>query len=92
VWPGVGESVGGHLLPMDHALEMASFRGNDLPILVQASLACRACLSGQVAWALSEHDAFEPQVEISCRECGYRRSVSLTGDQALRLALDGCHS
>lgn len=68
---------------------MASFRGDDSPLLVQASLACRACLSGDVDWALSHDDAFERRVEISCRACGYLRSVSLTGDQALRLALDG---
>jgi hypothetical protein len=74
------------------ALETASFRGNDAPCLVQASLACRACLSGHVAWALSDDDAFEGRVEITCRECGHRRTVSLNGDQALRLALDGRHS
>lgn len=77
---------------MREELELASFRGNDSPLLVQASLACRACLSGRVDWALSEDDAFEAQVEISCRDCGYRRTVSLTGEQALRLALDGHHS
>ncbi|MGI8511988.1 MAG: hypothetical protein ACR2NH_05095 [Solirubrobacteraceae bacterium] len=71
---------------------MASFRADDAPILVQASLACRACLSGHVDWALTGDDAFEAQVEISCRECGYRRAVSLTRDQALRLALDGRRS
>ena len=76
---------------MVDTLEMASFRGDDAPCHVAASLACRACLSGRVDWAL-EADAFEAEVHVLCRDCGYRRSVSLTGDQALRLALDGARS
>jgi hypothetical protein len=81
--------------PMVQTLEMASFRGDDAPCHVAASLACRACLSGRVDWALDwalDTDAFEAEVQVLCRDCGYRRSVSLTGDQALRLALDGAHS
>ena len=30
---------------MDDSLELATFRGNDDPALVEAALACRACLS-----------------------------------------------
>lgn len=67
-------------------LELASFRGNDDPSLVAATLACRACLSGDVEWALSVDD-FEGEVECRCRSCGYARSVSLTSEQTLRLSL-----
>jgi hypothetical protein len=72
---------------MIETLEMASFRGDDAPCHVAASLACRACLSGRVDWSL-DADTFEAEVEVLCSDCGYRRTVSLTGDQALRLALD----
>lgn len=71
---------------MESTLELASFRGNDEPCLVEAALACRACLSGDVEWSLELED-FEGHVECSCRACGYRREVALTSDQALRLSL-----
>jgi hypothetical protein len=66
--------------------ETASFRGDDHPALVAASLACRVCLSSDVEWAL-DIDDFEGQVYCSCRSCGDRRVVSLTSDQTLRLSL-----
>jgi hypothetical protein len=66
--------------------EMASFRGDDDHSLVEASLACRVCLSGDVDWALEIGD-FDGQVHCRCRSCGYRRVISLTSDQALRLSL-----
>ena len=66
--------------------ELAAFRGDDTPALVDASLACSVCLSGAVVWSLSE-DVYESEVECRCRECGHVRTVSLTGEQALRLAL-----
>ncbi len=67
-------------------LELASFRGNDDLCLVEAALACRACLSGDVEWSLMVDD-FDGQVECRCRDCGYRRIVSLTSEQTLRLSL-----
>ena len=69
-------------------LELAQFRGNDDPSLVAATLACRACLSGDVEWSLRVDD-FEGEVECRCRSCGYRRAVSLTSEQTLRLSLQG---
>ena len=67
--------------------ETASFRGDDAPPLVEASLACRMCLSGEVDWSLRVEE-WDAEAECRCRRCGYRRTVSLTGDQALRLSLD----
>ena len=67
-------------------LELASFRGDDHPDLVAASLACRACLSSDVEWSLAIDD-FDAEAVCRCRACGYRRTVSLTSEQALRLAL-----
>lgn len=66
--------------------ELANFRADDDPSLVAATLACRVCLSGEVDWSLIPGE-FEYDVECSCRACGYVRTVSLTGDQALRLSL-----
>jgi hypothetical protein len=71
---------------MEQAREIASFRGDDDPSLVAASLACRVCLSGEVDWAL-EIGEFDGQVHCHCRNCGARRVVSLTSDQTLRLSL-----
>lgn len=66
--------------------ETASFRGNDHAWLVEASLACRICLSGRVDWSL-ETETWDYEVVCRCRACGDERVVSLTGEQALRLAL-----
>jgi len=71
---------------MEETLELASFRGDDDPSLVAAALACRGCLSGEVDWSLLIDD-FEAEAICHCRSCGYARSVSLTSEQALRLAL-----
>jgi hypothetical protein len=71
---------------MNEMLELASFRGDDDPSLVAAALACRACLSGNVDWSLYVDD-FDAEVICRCRACGYTRAVSLTSEQALRLAL-----
>jgi hypothetical protein len=71
---------------MEETLELASFRGDDDPSLVAAALACRLCLSGDVDWAL-QIDDFDAEAICHCRTCGYARSVSLTSEQALRLAL-----
>jgi hypothetical protein len=68
-------------------MELATFRGNDDPLLVAAALACRACLSGDVEWALEVED-FGGWVHCLCRSCGERRAMSLTPDQALRLSLE----
>ena len=75
-----------NLRGMDQTLELASFRGNDDPCLVEAALACRACLSSDVEWSLAVDD-FEGHVECACRTCGYVREVSLTSEQTLRLSL-----
>lgn len=67
-------------------VETAAFRGDDAECMVAAGLSCRRCLSGEVDWVL----ALEPWDETArcrCRSCGHRREVSLTGEQALRLAL-----
>jgi hypothetical protein len=71
---------------MEETLELASFRGDDDPCLIEASLACRVCLSGDVEWSLRLDD-FDAEVVCCCRACGYERTVSLTSDQALRLSL-----
>ncbi len=72
----------------ESTLEFAQFRGNDDPSLVAATLACRACLSGDVEWSLRVDD-FEGEVECRCRDCGYLRAVLLTSEQTLRLSLQG---
>jgi hypothetical protein len=66
--------------------ETASFRGDDHPSLVEASLACRVCLSSRIDWALRVEE-WDHEVVCRCRACGDERIVSLTGEQALRLAL-----
>ena len=71
---------------MEETLELANFRGDDDPSLVAAALACRACLSGDVDWALVIED-FDAEAICQCRACGYSRAVSLTSEQALRLSL-----
>jgi hypothetical protein len=71
---------------MEENRELAIFRGDDDPSLVAAALACRACLSADVDWAL-EVDDFDGEVECRCRACGYARTVSLTSEQTLRLSL-----
>ncbi len=73
--------------PMSALLEAARFRGDDDPSLVEAALACRVCLSGDVERSL-ELDDFDGQVECHCRSCGDRRLLSVTPEQALRLSLD----
>ena len=71
---------------MEQTLELASFRGDDDPCLIAASLACRVCLSSDVQWLLRVEE-FDGEAECRCRGCGYVRTVSLTSDQALRLSL-----
>ena len=66
--------------------ELATFRGDDDPVLVAAALACRACLSGDVDWSLLIDD-FDADAICRCRTCDYVRTVSLTSEQALRLSL-----
>ncbi|MGI8946045.1 MAG: hypothetical protein ACR2GL_07410 [Thermoleophilaceae bacterium] len=67
--------------------ETATFRGDDVTALVEASLACRMCLSGEVDWSLRAED-WDAEVECRCRGCDDVRTVSLTGEQALRLSVD----
>lgn len=66
--------------------ETANFRGDDADSLVAASLACPACLSSSVSWRL-ERAAYDPSADCRCDRCGHRRTLHLSGDQALRLAL-----
>ncbi len=67
--------------------ETATFRGDDATPLVEASLACRMCLSCQIDWLLRV-DEWDAEVECRCRGCDDVRTVSLTGEQALRLSVD----
>jgi hypothetical protein len=66
--------------------ETTVFHGDDPDCLVAAGLACRACLSSDVGWAL-ELDPWEERVHVRCRACRHARVLSLTPDQALRLSL-----
>jgi hypothetical protein len=68
-------------------VELATFRGDDDPRLVAAAIACRVCLSGDVAWTLALDEFGDGQIECRCRACGAARTVTLTWEQALRLAL-----
>jgi hypothetical protein len=67
--------------------ETATFLADDEPCLVEASLSCLVCLSGHIHWSLCG-DQWDARVVCRCEECGDVRTVSLTGDQALRLSLD----
>jgi hypothetical protein len=67
--------------------ETATFRGDDATPLVEASLACRMCLSGQIDWSLRV-DEWDAEAVCHCRGCDDVRTVSLTGEQALRLSVD----
>ncbi|HYY20719.1 MAG TPA: hypothetical protein VE780_02475 [Thermoleophilaceae bacterium] len=73
---------------MERCVEVASFRGDDEPCLVRASLACPLCLSIAVQWSLRVAE-WEAWAECACQECGHRRPVWLNSDQALRLSLHG---
>ena len=69
-----------------HPTETTAFRGDDPECLVAAGLACRMCLSGDVDCSLSI-EPWDDSALCRCRSCGHRRTVALTGDQALRLSL-----
>jgi hypothetical protein len=75
------------MLHAEHvSLEIASFRPDDEPCLVLASLACPVCLSSDVDWELLDA-VDDPRVRCSCRSCARTRDVYLSPSQALRLAL-----
>lgn len=76
---------------MPRCHEVASFRGDDDPRLVAASLACRVCLSGDVLWTLEGRE-WEAEAECRCGACGHAWTVGLTSDQALRLSLQPLRS
>ena len=71
---------------MSPSADTANFRVDDADSLVAASLACPACLSSAVSWQL-ERAVHEPSAHCSCRRCGHRRTLHLSPEQALRLAL-----
>jgi hypothetical protein len=71
---------------LNQVRELATFRGDDDPLLVAAALACRACLSGDVEPSLLIGE-FDAEAICRCRACGYTRTLSLTCEQALRLSL-----
>jgi hypothetical protein len=71
---------------MARDLELATFRGDDHPGVVGATLACRMCLSSEVEWSLDVDDV-GGEARCRCLACGHRRAVSLNSEQALRLAL-----
>jgi hypothetical protein len=71
---------------MARDLELATFRGDDHPGVVGATLACRVCLSSAVEWSL-DVDEVGGEVRCHCLACGHRRAVSLNSEQTLRLAL-----
>ena len=71
---------------MSAPTETAIFRGDDADCLVAASLACPACLSETVAWKL-DREAYEPSADCRCRRCSHVRTLHLSPEQALRLAL-----
>ncbi len=73
---------------MSTTCEIAGFRPTDVDPLVAASLACLRCLSADVEWVLRV-DGEEPTVRCACRACGHRRTVEVTPEQSLRLALQG---
>lgn len=66
--------------------QAASFRADDRDCHLVASLSCAACLSSDVAWDL-RFPAEDPRAECACRRCGFRRTVFLRAEQALRLSL-----
>ena len=72
---------------MEAIIETANFRGDDADCLVAASLACPACLSGEVDWALAGEHGADARATCRCRSCDHRRTVFLLPDQALRLTL-----
>jgi hypothetical protein len=72
---------------MEMTRELATFRGDDDPRLVEAALACRVCLSGDVDWSLEVGEWGDGTVQTRCRGCGDVRTVSLNWEQALRLSL-----
>ena len=68
-------------------VETANFRADDADCLVAASLACPACLSSEVDWALERAHEDDARAVCRCRDCRHRRTLFLLPDQALRLAL-----
>jgi hypothetical protein len=66
--------------------QTATFRGDDIPPLVAASLACPVCLTAAVSWELETGD-WEAQAHCRCPACDRGWAVGLNGEQALRLAI-----
>jgi hypothetical protein len=66
--------------------ETAHFRVDDADPLVAASLACPVCLSSSIDWTL-DPECYEPSAQCRCEGCDHRRTLHLSPEQALRLAL-----
>ncbi|HEY3018628.1 MAG TPA: hypothetical protein VGJ32_00460 [Solirubrobacteraceae bacterium] len=69
----------------DQDLEHASFYETDPDCLVEAALACPACLHA-VDWRPAGTGS-DAAVDCRCRHCGHARTVALSGAQSLRLLL-----
>lgn len=75
---------------MPTAIHTSAFLPDDPPVLVDAALACPACLGGEIAWRLGG-DVYDARVECECRACGFVRTLHVKPEQALRLSLHaGC--
>jgi hypothetical protein len=83
-------AIPGTLHDIDQLSETAHFRPDDDGCYVAADLACPWCLSWQVRWRLLP-GSYDARAECRCETCGRERTVFLTPEQALRLALhDRC--
>lgn len=75
---------------MSATCETAAFLADDPGCLVEASLACPACLSPTTGSRMRLH-GYDPSIECVCEHCGHTRRVFLTPQQALRLSLHVAH-
>jgi hypothetical protein len=74
--------------PGTATVEVAAFRPQDDDSLVGASLSCPVCLREEIDWSLVV-GRYEATVRCRCLRCSHERTVFVTLDQALRLALQG---
>ena len=62
---------------MSSLTETATFRGDDEVCLVEASLACSLCLSGDVEWSLRTEE-WDAGVDCRCEPLRWARSTVLS--------------